>query len=216
MTTPTRPVVAVLGETREARVLKQLLARRGLGCAPAYKQGVVCGLDARHPYAPRRRATVAPTLRVLRPPWGPKSDDLWIESPNAAAIVARLGPVRRVFATLGRDASGPFEADATRRYVMRLKAAPASARPPPHISYLVESGPFDVAGEIALFQRLGVEALVARNDGGRGARPKILAARALGLPVYLTSRPTPDAPATHSARAAAAWAAMICRCAAGA
>ena len=43
--------------------------------------------------------------------------------------------------------------------------------------------------ETALFERFGIDALVSRNSGGRGAYAKIEAARGLRLPVVMIARP---------------------------
>ncbi len=145
-------------------------------------------------------------LRLLRAPWAPTPLDRWFEAPTPESIVARLAPFRRVFVTLGRDHLAPFRRDAGRRYFFRVRAA---AAPPPEgpITFVAGEGPFTVAGERALFERLGVEALATRNDGLRSAAPKALAARALGLPVFMLSRPPARAPWTTSPRRAAEWAA---------
>jgi precorrin-6A/cobalt-precorrin-6A reductase len=46
-----------------------------------------------------------------------------------------------------------------------------------------------VAQEIALMRRFRIDAVLTRNAGGPGGWPKIAAARALGLPVYMVARP---------------------------
>jgi precorrin-6A/cobalt-precorrin-6A reductase len=43
--------------------------------------------------------------------------------------------------------------------------------------------------EMPLFERLGVDVIVSRNSGGRGAYAKIEAARRMGLPVIMIDRP---------------------------
>ena len=131
--------------------------------------------------------------------------DRWIESPSAEAIIQRLLPYKTVFVTLGRAEETPFWRDAARRYVMRAREA-VPARHPRHVSYESGTGPFDVEGERALFRRLGIEALVTRNDGRRGAVPKILAARGLGLPVFMLARPPIQGPFVTCPRRAARWA----------
>ena len=71
--------------------------------------------------------------------------------------------------------------------------------------------PFDVAQEQALFQDLAVDLLICRNLGGLPSRPKIDAARKLGLPVILIDRPAPPkgAQVVSSIEAVLAWVADL-------
>ena len=57
--------------------------------------------------------------------------------------------------------------------------------------FLRGDGPFTVEGGEALLRELGVDWLVVRNAGGEGARPKLHAARNLGLKVGMIARPAP-------------------------
>jgi precorrin-6A/cobalt-precorrin-6A reductase len=68
-------------------------------------------------------------------------------------------------------------------------------------------GPFDADAEHDLLVRHGVQAVVTRNSGGTGAAAKLVAARALGLPVVVVRRPEPPAGATvlSTVDDAAAW-----------
>jgi len=52
----------------------------------------------------------------------------------------------------------------------------------------------------------GIDWVVARNSGGSGARAKIDAARQLGLPVIMISRPeVPDRPRVESVAEVMQW-----------
>jgi len=53
----------------------------------------------------------------------------------------------------------------------------------------VSRGPFTLEGELEMMRSRGIDWIVARNSGGDGARAKIDAARMLGLPVIMISRP---------------------------
>ena len=54
--------------------------------------------------------------------------------------------------------------------------------------------PADTEDEVALFQKLGITHLAAKNAGGQGAVAKLLAARQLGIPVFFLARPAPPPP----------------------
>lgn len=165
-------------------------------------------IDARHPYAPPFPDVLSEGahIRLMRAPWAPAPEDHWREAPSALAMIERLGEAQRVFVTLGRSYAAAFRARPCRRYFFRVRGGASGSDGP--ITYVAGDGPYSVESEIALFRRLGVDALATRNDGARGARPKLLAARELRLPVYLLSRPAPAALAltTSSPRRAARWA----------
>ena len=54
---------------------------------------------------------------------------------------------------------------------------------------IVSRGPFTLEGELEMMRTRGITGIVARNSGGDGARAKIDAARMLGVPVIMISRP---------------------------
>lgn len=166
-------------------------------------------IDAAHPFAADLAAT-APDLvaqliaqgrylRLRRAPWRPEAGDDWRCAADPSAARRVLAPEhRRVLITLGRDRLAPFRNDRGRRYWIRARGAAAAAAAAEaarwrEATLLTEVGPFSTEEEERLLARLAIDVLVARNDGGVGARPKIDAARALGLPVVLVRRP-PEAP----------------------
>jgi precorrin-6A/cobalt-precorrin-6A reductase len=82
----------------------------------------------------------------------------------------------------------------------------AGPTPLPGAEVVVARGPFDVEGDLALMQAHGVQVVVAKNAGGTGARAKLEAARALGLPVVMVARPpVPPRDTVESAEAAMRW-----------
>jgi precorrin-6A/cobalt-precorrin-6A reductase len=54
---------------------------------------------------------------------------------------------------------------------------------------IVSRGPFTLESELQMLRARRIAWIVARNSGGDGARAKIDAARAFGLPVIMISRP---------------------------
>ena len=60
----------------------------------------------------------------------------------------------------------------------------------PHARYLLARGPFLEAGRTRIASRdYGIDAIVAKNSGGKATYGKIAAARALGIDVILVRRP---------------------------
>jgi precorrin-6A/cobalt-precorrin-6A reductase len=99
-----------------------------------------------------------------------------------------LAPPRRVFLAIGRQHLEPFAAQPQHHYLLRLVDPPAMP-PLPHCTVIIARGPFDSAGDTALLRDHGIDTVIAKNAGGSGAVAKILAARALGLPVMMIDRP---------------------------
>ncbi len=156
-------------------------------------------VDATHPFARRishhareaSRRLGLPHLRLERPPWQAEEGDRWLEVPDfdaALAVLPRFG--RRVFANVGRDRLPRLEACRECRFLLRVMEP--FADPPADVDVVTGRPPYTVAGDRALFERFGIEALLVRNSGGAGARPKLLAARELDLPVVMIARPPPS------------------------
>jgi precorrin-6A/cobalt-precorrin-6A reductase len=155
-------------------------------------------IDATHPFAARMSANAVaaaaragvPLLAVERPPWVPGPGDRWTEVDALEDAPAALGETpRRVFLGIGRLHLALFAAAPRHAYVARLIDPPDGPPPLPRLEVIVARGPFDAAGDAALFRDRGVEVVVGKNAGGEGARAKLDAARALGLPVVLARRP---------------------------
>jgi precorrin-6A/cobalt-precorrin-6A reductase len=155
-------------------------------------------VDATHPFAAEmsRNAAVAcaaagvPLLALERPPWTRTRGDRWIEVEDVAAAVAALPePPARVFLAIGRQHIAPFAQKPQHSYMLRFVDAPDGALPLPDAEVIVSRGPFTCESDLALMRERGIAWLVARNAGGDGARAKIDAARALGLPVIMIARP---------------------------
>ncbi|MCO8145178.1 cobalt-precorrin-6A reductase [Rhodovulum tesquicola] len=156
-------------------------------------------VDATHPFAAQmsRNAVAAcattgvPLVALTRPPWTPQPGDDWRRVPDIAGAVAALaGPPRRVMLAVGRMHLDAFAAQPQHFYLLRLVDPPARAIPLPDHHTLVSRGPFTEAGDRALMWQHRIDLAVSKNAGGTGARAKIDAARALGLPVLMIDRPT--------------------------
>jgi precorrin-6A/cobalt-precorrin-6A reductase len=172
-------------------------------------------IDATHPFAARMKANAAaaceaahvPLLALTRPAWVRQPGDHWTEVETAEAAAQALGAApRRVFLTAGRLEIPAFLAMPQHVYLIRTIDPPEAM--PPNATLLLDRGPFDAGAEEVLMRREGIEILVTKNSGGAATEGKILAARALGLPVILIARPeTPSGvAATGDVEAAYAFA----------
>ena len=154
-------------------------------------------IDATHPFAAdmsERAARVAremdlPHVQFLRPAWTPRETDRWTFLNDEAEAAQHIPEETTVFLATGRRALSKFDNLVGRRLICRVKESPAVPFPFAGGRFLYQRPPFTVADEMALFGRLGVDWIVARNSGGTGSLPKIEAARELGLPVAMVRRP---------------------------
>jgi precorrin-6A/cobalt-precorrin-6A reductase len=155
-------------------------------------------VDATHPFATEIsrnavaacRVTATPLVALQRPPWIKSPGDRWIEVVDIAAAVAAL-PVEpaRIFLAIGRQHIAPFAATPQHAYTLRFIDAAGGPLPLPDAELIVSRGPFTLVGELELLRSRRIEWMIARNSGGAGARAKIDAARELGLPVIMITRP---------------------------
>jgi precorrin-6A/cobalt-precorrin-6A reductase len=172
-------------------------------------------IDATHPFAAQisRNAVEAcaiggtPLIALEREPWTPVEGDRWIMVPDHVQAVAALGATpRRVFLAIGRQTLQAFADAPQHRYLLRLVDPPADALPLPQADLVIARGPFSVEGDRVLLQGHGIDIIVAKNAGGRGAEAKLIAARALGLPVVLIDRPpVPHRKIVRTAGEAMCW-----------
>lgn len=154
-------------------------------------------IDATHPFAAgmSRNAVEAcaetgtPLIALERAPWTGAPGDSWIEVGDVAAAAAALPEASaNVFLAIGRQHIAPFASRPQHTYTLRFVDPPEA--PLPFVAdVIVWRGPFTLDGELDMMRTRGINWIVARNSGGDGARAKIDAARMLGLPVVMISRP---------------------------
>jgi precorrin-6A/cobalt-precorrin-6A reductase len=179
------------------------------------REAITHVVDATHPFAAEmsRNAVAAcassgaQLIALERPPWRKLLDENWIEAADIASAVTAL-PIEPacVFLAIGRQHIAPFGAKPQHSYVLRFVDPPDGALPFPKADVMVSRGPFEFAGELDLMSSRGIDWVVARNSGGSGARAKIDAARQLGLPVIMISRPeVPDRPRVESVAEVMQW-----------
>lgn len=154
-------------------------------------------IDATHPFAAEmsRNAVAAcaqtdtPLIALERAPWLKTPGDNWTDVADVNAAVATLPETpANVFLAIGRQHIAPFATKPQHSYTLRF-VDPPEAPLPFAADVIVSRGPFTLDSELEMMRTRGIAWIVARNSGGDGARAKIDAARMLGLPAIMISRP---------------------------
>lgn len=154
-------------------------------------------VDATHPFAAQMSAnavaacaeTGVPLLALERAAWSAQPGDQWQHVADAdAALQALPREAARVFLAIGRQQDQPFIDHSPHWLLLRL-VDDVLTLPPGRGHVVLARGPFTEAGDIALMRQHAITHIVAKNSGGSGAEAKLIAARALGLPVILIDRP---------------------------
>ena len=177
-------------------------------------EGVTHVIDATHPFAAEmsRNAveacadTATPLIALERAPWTGAIGDHWIEVADVNAAVATLPEApAKVFLAIGRQHIAPFATKPQHAYTLRF-VDPPEASLPFAADVIVSRGPFTLDGELEMLRARGIAWIVARNSGGDGARAKTDAARMLGLPVVMISRPQlPERPRVEGVAEVMQW-----------
>ncbi|MCE5975026.1 cobalt-precorrin-6A reductase [Sinirhodobacter sp. WL0062] len=172
-------------------------------------------IDATHPFAAQmsRNAITAcaasgtPLLALERPAWAAQPGDSWTHVPDIAGAIASLPDASaRVFLAIGKQNLTAFAAKPQHHYLLRLVDPPEGALPLPDAQAVIARGPFSPEGDEALLRAHAITHIVAKNAGGAGAEAKLIAARALHLPVILIDRPAlPPRETVASVDQALAW-----------
>ncbi|MES2432733.1 MAG: cobalt-precorrin-6A reductase [Pseudomonadota bacterium] len=153
-------------------------------------------VDATHPFAAQmsRNAVEAcalagvPLLGLQRAAWVAAAGDDWRHVGSIEAAVEALPDApARVFLAIGKQNLAGFAAK-PHHYLLRLVDAPEAA-PLPDCTVVLARGPFEAEDDKALLIQHNISHIVAKNAGGAGAEAKLIAARALGIPVVMIDRP---------------------------
>jgi len=155
-------------------------------------------VDATHPFAAQMStnavqacAEVGVDLVALeRPAWAAQAGDSWCNVADMEGAVAALPQAgARVFLAIGKQYVAEFAAKPQNHYLLRLVDRPDAPLALPDATVVVARGPFEAAGDETLMRTHAITHVVAKNAGGAGAEAKLIAARALGLPVIMIDRP---------------------------
>lgn len=177
--------------------------------------GIDAVIDATHPFAAQISANAyaaastagIPLCTVVRPPWSAVPGDVWhtVASAKEAAVALGAEP-RRVLLSIGRQEVGAFRGAPHHAYVIRSIEPPDETTLPPDVKLIQARGPFALADEMRLLTSERIDVVVTKNAGGSATYPKITAARELGLPVVMITRPyKASSHAVASAEEAVAW-----------
>lgn len=162
------------------------------------QEGITHLVDATHPFAATMSGNAVEAaadagialVALTRPAWTAECGDDWQHVADIEAAVAMLGGARRsVMLALGRMHVAAFAAQPQHRYLLRFVDTPEGPPELPDHYLVVDRGPFDVAGDVALMRDHAIDLVVCKNAGGTGARAKLIAARELGIPVVMIDRP---------------------------
>jgi len=163
------------------------------------QQGIGLLIDATHPFARQisrnARAAAAvldiPCLRFERPPWTPEAGDEWRSFASWQDMADAIPAGKRVFLAGGTQSIEIF----SRRDDIALWARALNVEGrdgPPNVTFINAMPQLDMADERETFMRHGVELLCCKNSGGEASFAKILAARALGIAVWMLQRHAPE------------------------
>ena len=172
-------------------------------------------IDATHPFARRISENAShacaavglPLLSLDRASWRQETDDDWtdVDGLDGAAAQLRRGPWSRALITTGRTGIESLGGLHGVFLLVRLISAPARPLPLMRHEIVLDRGPFTVAAETALIRDRRIEVLVTKASGGGATRAKLLAARALGLPVIMLRRPIAAGQPAPGATDALVW-----------
>jgi precorrin-6A/cobalt-precorrin-6A reductase len=212
--------LSLAGRTSNPRPQPVQTRRGGFGgisglAAWLEREAIEAVIDATHPYADQISAHAAAACgqlsvrlaTILRPAWQPQPGDRWLDVASAEAAADALGPTpQNVFLSIGRLELGAFASSPHHHYVARTIEPPDDIALPPDLRLIFERGPFDAQAEGALLTQEKIDVLVSKNSGGAATYTKIEAARRLGIPVVMISRPhKAHGYAVDDAEGAARW-----------
>jgi precorrin-6A/cobalt-precorrin-6A reductase len=178
-------------------------------------EGISAVVDATHPFAaavPWLAAEACdlraiPRLRLMRRAWAPEPEDRWHDVARLAGAPAVLRELsaRRVFLTVGSRRLEVFSGLTGIWFLVR-SIEPPMPMPLANVTLMTGRGPFELEAERTNFVTHRIDCLVTNNSGGEAVEAKLIAARELGVPVVMVTRPpTPSGPCVSTVEEAVAW-----------
>lgn len=155
-------------------------------------------IDATHPFALQisSNAQIACTqagilLEVYtRKPWQKHPLDDWIEVASLAEAATAIPTDARAFLALGSQHLEPFKTRDDVDFIVRMVDRPQNPPILPRHTLEIGSPSRDWHQERKLLQNHNITHVVCRNSGGSRSYAKIIAARALEIPVIIIKMPS--------------------------
>jgi precorrin-6A/cobalt-precorrin-6A reductase len=153
-------------------------------------------VDATHPFAQTIAANAVeaaeiagvPLIKLVRPPFERLPGDWFIDVPDMQTAVENLPENARVFLAAGRREIRLFAERSDIWCLVRMIEPPAPGETLPRGEVILGHSARAPEAEEALLKKHDIGWIVSKDSGGK-ASAKIEAARRLGLPVILISRP---------------------------
>jgi len=161
-------------------------------------------VDTTHPYAANisanaveaARLTGIKRLTLWRPEWQAEAEDDWHQFSTLKDLFQSIPDEAHLFLAAGQEGINALPYPPRFRVTARALEQPETAHPITFIKALPASNPND---EAALFQLHNITHLAVKNAGGSASRAKLIAARQMGLPVFMLARPDPPPPPLYPA-----------------
>ncbi len=195
-------MISLAGATREPVEMPLPTRHGGFGGEAGFRafldeNQITAVLDATHPFASQitnRTARVCtvlniPYLQLLRPAWEPEGGDDWTEIADESDAALYIHKWQTVFLGTGRNTLEKFNGLEGSRVICRLIDPPTEPFPFEGGEFLIGRPPFSVERELSLFRDLDIDWLIVKNAGGEASKPKLIAAREMGVPVLMLKRP---------------------------
>lgn len=152
-------------------------------------------LDLTHPYAQQisAHAVIAaqmaniPLLAYWRPRWEAKEGDNWQHFDDWRSMIAALPKGAHGFVAGGNKMLAELSYSDQVKLTIRALAIPSSQLD--KSVTMIKGSPGRVEQEEALFKKQAITHILCKNSGGSAAEAKLIAARTLGIPVWMLARP---------------------------
>lgn len=153
-------------------------------------------VDATHPYAglisvnavTASAVTGIKLVRLMRPAWQAEPGDDWTILESAQAAADALPIDARVLLTTGHAGLTTYLDRFDCQFFVRLIETPEFEMPR-NAELLRTRPPYTLEGELALMRRHAITHLISKNSGGAQTSAKLVAARQLGVRVFMLARP---------------------------
>lgn len=197
-----RIITSLAGRTKEPKPVAGEVRIGGFGgvdglVAYLKQEAVTQLIDSTHPFATQISANARKAAAITgvkfevrtRQPWSRQQGDIWIEVGSLDEARDALPAGARVLLAIGAQQMGVFASRTDVTYIARTVDAPRADAPLQTAHWLIGTPSPDWRDEATILNDNAITHIICRNSGGTGAYAKIEAARQLGLPVVMVSRP---------------------------